>query len=56
MAAIDDAAERGPSRRTRAMDMGPTVQRTVRVLKSRSSVHDLNAHEFLLQADGARVL
>jgi hypothetical protein len=38
------------------IDIGPTIQRTVRVLKSRSSVHDLKAHEFQLLADGARVL
>ncbi|MBA3545650.1 MAG: AAA family ATPase [Nannocystis sp.] len=38
------------------IDIGPKIQRTVRVLKSRSSAHDLHAHEFQLHADGARVL
>lgn len=38
------------------IDLGPSIQRTIRVVKSRSSAHDLRAHEFKLQADGAQVL
>ena len=38
------------------IDLGPSIQRTIRVVKSRSSAHDLSAHEFKMQADGAQVL
>ena len=38
------------------IELGPSIQRTIRVIRSRSSAHDLAAHEFKLQGDGAQVL
>lgn len=38
------------------IDVGRSIQRTIRVVKARYSAHDLHAHEFQLRADGAQVL
>lgn len=38
------------------LEIGPAIQRTLCVVKSRSSAHDLRVHELQLDASGARVL